>query len=319
MTTTNRLGWADLPAQVRDAVTEALGTRITQARGCTGGFSPGLASRLDLDDGRTVFAKAISVGRDPHAPGLYRREVQAMRQLPGAAPAPRLLWSLDDGDWVVLVLDWIPGAMPVQPWQPADLELVVRTLAEMTEILTPAPPGALPIAVDLADNYSSWRRLAAAPDTGVDRLPDWARTHLGALAALEAGWDKATGGDTLAHTDLRADNLLLTGQDDRPVMLVDWAYAVAAAPWVDLVMLLTSAAVHTSDVEQIWRSSQQARLADDAQVNALLAAMCGDYLTQSMRPAPPNIPGLRAHQRAKADAAWHWLTTRPGGAPFGAP
>ncbi|MEV5570066.1 phosphotransferase [Spirillospora sp. NPDC052269] len=313
MTTTHRLNWAELPAHVREAVAEGLNSPVVRTHPCTGGFSPGLASRLILADGRSVFAKAISADRDAYAQDLNRREIQAMQRMPRAAPAPRLQWSLDDTGWVVLVMDWIPGTMPTQPWQPADLDIVVRALAAMAEDLTPAPPGTMPITSDLADDYSSWRRLAATASPEADLLPDWARAHLDALADMEAGWEQAATGTTLAHTDLRADNVLLTRHDRQPVMIVDWAWAVAAAPWVDLVMLLSSAAVHTPDVEQIWRSSPQARLADDGQVNALLAAMCGDYLTQSVRPAPPNIPGLRAHQREKGEAAWRWLTSRPGG------
>ncbi|WP_240512785.1 phosphotransferase, partial [Streptomyces griseoruber] len=57
-----------------------------------------------------------------------------------------------------------------------------------------------------------------------DRLDPWTRERLPALAALAADWPRATAGDTLAHGDLRADNILLT-PDDR-VVFVDWPHVV---------------------------------------------------------------------------------------------
>lgn len=40
------------------------------------------------------------------------------------------------------------------------------------------------------------------------------------------------------------------------------------------------------------------------------ARVIGEHLTGSLEPDPPHIPGLRAHQRAKGEAALAWLRTR---------
>ena len=80
-----RLGWADLPGRVRVAAESALGAAVVADAPQSGGFSPGLASRLVLADGRRVFAKAISAQRNPRSPGLYRREIEVMKALPGLA------------------------------------------------------------------------------------------------------------------------------------------------------------------------------------------------------------------------------------------
>ncbi|PRX00697.1 UNVERIFIED_ORG: phosphotransferase family enzyme, partial [Actinomadura viridilutea] len=115
-------------------------------------------------------------------------------------------------------------------------------------------------------------------------------------------------GNTLSHTDLRADNILITAGG---VKVVDWAYAVASAPWTDLLLMLPSVAASSGiDPEPIWHAFPRSRDVPDDQANAVLAALAGDFLTQSLLPAPPNIPGLRQHQRAKGEAALRWLRTR---------
>lgn len=68
-----RLRWVDIPLEFRAAAESAVGSEVVGEVSQTGGFSPGLASRLLLADGRRVFAKAINSGRNPSAPGLYRR------------------------------------------------------------------------------------------------------------------------------------------------------------------------------------------------------------------------------------------------------
>ena len=100
--TVTRLGWADLPGSLRSAAESALGAGVIADATQSGGFSPGLASRLVLADGRRVFAKAVSAARNPQSLDLYRREISVMRTLPAAAPAPQLQWSYEDGYWVML-------------------------------------------------------------------------------------------------------------------------------------------------------------------------------------------------------------------------
>ena len=98
-----RLGWQQTPARVRAAIQSRLGAEVVDAVSQPGGFSPGLAARLRLADGRRVFVKAISADRTPMGPSSYRAEARITAALPPSVPAPRLLWSYDDGDWVALV------------------------------------------------------------------------------------------------------------------------------------------------------------------------------------------------------------------------
>lgn len=302
-----RLRWIDLPETVRAAAESALGAAVASDVTQVGGFSPGLASRLVLGDGRRVFAKAINAARNPRSPGLFRREIEVMAALPESVPAPRLRWSYDDGDWVMLVLDDVDGAMPAQPWNPAEFARVLAALEQLSDTLTPAPIAAMSIVDDLAENFRSWHTIAADPAL-LGQLDPWARANLERLVEMESGWAAAADGDTLVHADLRADNLLLTAD---AVMVVDWPYAVAGARWIDALLFLPSAAASSSiDPEQAWRSFRPARGADPDGVNAVLAAVAGDFLCQSLLPAPANLPTLRAHQHEKGAAALNWLRAR---------
>jgi Phosphotransferase enzyme family len=303
-----RLRWAELPETVRAAAESALGAGVASDVPQSGGFSPGLASRLVLADGRRVFAKAISTARNPRSPGLYRREIEVMGALPESIPAPRLRWSFDDGDWVMLVLDDVEGTMPVQPWDRWEFARVLAALEALSDALTPSPITTMSIVDDLADNFRSWHTVSADEDL-MARLDPWARGNLARLVELESGWAAAAAGETLCHADLRADNLLLTA-DDR-VMVVDWPYAVTAAPFVDALLFLPSVAATSSiEPQQAWTRFRPARAADPDAVNAVLAAVAGDFLYQSMLPEPENLPTLRAHQRAKGAAALAWLRAR---------
>ncbi|MEU0236085.1 phosphotransferase [Nocardiopsis sp. NPDC006198] len=305
----HRLGWDDVPDHLTQQFTDRFGAPVTDEQRQAGGFSPGLASRLRLADGQRVFAKAIHTGRDPHTPGLYRREIQVTRTLPAAAPAPQLRWTYDDGDWVMLVFDDVDGHTPAQPWRQHDLDRVVAALADMADALTPAPADTVPATEDLALPYASWSRLSAGQGPArTEALPAWARDNLALLTDMEKDWAEAADGDTLAHTDLRADNMILTPER---VVLVDWPYAVAGAPWLDLLMMLPSVAAYsTIDPEQVWSNYRHASGVEVDAVNAVLAAIAGDYLTNCQLPDPPNIPTLRPHQRAKGEATLRWLHTR---------
>lgn len=302
-----RLRWSDLPEQVRHAAEREIGADVVRDRPQSGGFSPGLASRLVFGNGRRVFAKAINAGRNPRSPGLYRREIEVMAALPESVPAPRLWWSYDDGEWVMLFLDDVEGAMPAQPWHPDQFARVLAALEQLSDTLTPTPIATISIVDDLADNFRSWHTIAEDPAlTG--RVDSWAKASLPQLLELESGWTRAARGETLCHADLRADNLLLTANG---VIVVDWPYAVTGTPWVDALLFLPSVAATSSiDPEQAWASLRPARGADPDAVNAVLAAVAGDFLYQSMLPAPANLPTLRAHQHGKGTAALAWLRER---------
>jgi aminoglycoside phosphotransferase (APT) family kinase protein len=117
-------------------------------------------------------------------------------------------------------------------------------------------------------------------------------------------------GDSLVHADLRADNLLLAG--DR-VWVVDWPWACLAQPWFDLLGMLPSVVMQGGPpAARIAAEHPVFADAEPAGVTAVLAALIGFFLRQSMQPAPPNLPTLRAFQRGQGMAGLPWLIERTG-------
>ena len=307
--TGQRLAWRDAPAWLRAEVEARLGGRVVEAATQPGGFSPGVAVRLRLADGRRAFVKAVGPRPNPDSPGMHRAEARIAAALPRSAPAARLLWSLDRRGWVALAFEDVDGTHPVLPWRPDELARVLGMVA----VLTPAPPGIPPIAERLDDVLRGWRRLAAAHADGTDDLSGldpWAARHLDRLAELEAAWPPAAAGSTLLHGDLRADNLLLT---PTRVVAVDWPSACAGAAWVDLLLLLPSVAMQGGPAPQpTFAAHPLAARADPADVTTTLAAWAGFLLGSSRLPPPPGLPTLRAFQLGQGRVALAWLRERTG-------
>ncbi|WP_298457968.1 phosphotransferase family protein [uncultured Cellulomonas sp.] len=308
----SRLGWQDLPRPVRARIAERAGAEVIAETGATSGFSPGFASVLELGDGREVFVKAVSSEQNPHSPELARREIAVAPALPDDVPAPRLLWSDDDGTWVVLAFEAVHGRSPVLPWRPDDL---VRVLAVLDALATTAPvePHALePVTATLAEEFTGWRRLADGPvelvrqAAGLAGEPGaWALEHLDELVEREAGWARAAAGDALVHGDLRADNVIL---DDATCWLVDWPHAGVGAAWLDLALMLPSVAMQGGgDPDVIFRAQRVAADVDDEALRAVLTALAGYFAHGALQPAPPGIPNLRRFQAAQALATIGWL------------
>lgn len=311
--TGERLHWEQLPASIRHALEGRLGSIVTESATQPGGFSPGVAARLRLADGRRVFLKAIGSRPNPDSPAIHRREARIAAALPASVPTPRLLWSYDDGEWVALVFEDVDGWTPATPWRPQELSRVLDALTPLVESLTPSPIAVETIAERLREPLQGWRTLQAAARTKHDDLSglsDWARRNLERLALSESEWEAASAGETLLHFDLRADNILLTR--DR-VLVVDWPHASLGAEWMELLQILPSIAMQGGPKPwEIFDSHPLGRRAPDRKVTAVLAAVAGYFVRQSRLPAPPGLPTLRAFQRDQGIPASEWLMRRTG-------
>jgi aminoglycoside phosphotransferase (APT) family kinase protein len=298
---------------LRAEVEERLGGPVVEAVTQPSGFSPGLAVRVRLGDGRRAFVKAVGPEPNPDSPGIHRAEARTMAVLPRSAPAPRMLWSLDRDGWVALALEDVDGAHPTLPWRPDELARVLAMVADLTAALTPAPPGLPTVAERLQNSFVGWRRLAAAHAAGDDDLAGldpWAARHLRRLADLEAGWPAAAQGPTLLHADLRADNLLLTATR---VVAVDWPWACVGAGWVDLLLLLPSVAMQGGpDPEATFAAHPVAAGVDPEAVTTMLAALAGFLVGGSRLAPPPGLPTLRSFQLDQGLVALEWLRRRTG-------
>ncbi len=305
----SRLPWSAIPVDLRAAVERQLGGRVVEAITQPGGFSPGVAVRLRLDDGRRAFVKAVG-DVNPESPGIHRAEAHIAAALPPGTPAPRLLGCIDADGWVILMLEDIDGRTPTMPWRPAELDRVLAAMTDLARALTPAPMDAPEVANRFAALGRGWRELAESRPAGAAGLDPWAATHLDKLVALESDWAAAASGTSLAHADIRADNILLTPER---VVFIDWPWACLAVPWFDLVAMLPSVAMQGGpQPDDILARHPVARGADPAAITAVAAALAGNFVWLAGRPDPPGLPTLRAFQRAQGAVGLAWVRRRTG-------
>lgn len=306
-----RLEWWAVPRGVRSLVEAHLGSPVESAASQPGGFSPGVASRVCLADGRRIFLKAAGPAPNPDTPGLHRAEARIAAALPATAPVPQLLRAWDVEGWVVLAFEDVDGKMPAQPWQPGELRRVLAAASGLSALLDPSPVDVPTLADRFSGKFQGWHRLSAASGEGTDDLTwldPWAQRNLGRLAEREDDWSASVAGSALVHGDLRADNVLLTGER---VMVVDWPWAAVGAPWFDVVAMGPSVIVQGGqDVIGLLDEFLDAQGAHPENVTTVLTALAGYFLHQSVQPAPPGLPTLRHFQGAQGEAALRWLRRR---------
>lgn len=297
-----RITWTDLPPGIRARIEGIIGGLVVEARSQAQGYSPGTADRVLTDNGRRAFVKAVTPALNEHSAELAAQEMRVTAALPDHAPTPRMLGGFETGDWVVLVLEDVPGRHPSLPWSAPDIEIVRAGLAELAGALTPSPLPDAPRASDaLAGDFAGWDHIAADPPADLD---PWARAHLPALRASAArGLAATASGDTLTHCDIRADNILVR-DDDRPIF-VDWPWGCIGPDWLDRVLLAVNVLVNGGTAERLLTGL------DPDVVTDVVAGLTGFFLHTSRTPPPPGIPAVRAFQRAQGDALLPWLRERP--------
>jgi aminoglycoside phosphotransferase (APT) family kinase protein len=301
---------------VRAAVEAQLGGAVASATSQPTGFSPGVAARLQLADGRRFFVKVIGPDANPDTPAMHRREARVVAALPASAPVPRLLGAYDEGEggWVALVFEEVDGRMPAQPWQDDELARVLAAMVDLSNALTPSP---LPVgevigsaSEEFAQRLGGWRRLREEQPSHLDRLDAWSLRHLDALVVWEERAAAAVAGETLLHFDLRADNILLSPER---VWFVDWPLACVGAAWVDVVFFAPS--VHMQGgppPEQVIARHPALQSADPDDVTAAISAVAGFFTHRSLQPPPPGLPTVRAFQAAQGVVARAWVAQRTG-------
>jgi Ser/Thr protein kinase RdoA (MazF antagonist) len=283
-----------------------LQAKVTAADSQRGGFSDGLAARLQLSDGRRAFAKAVDAVASPGVGGFHRRETAVAGGLPSGVPAPRLTGSYDDGQWVALVFEDVDGKLPVQPWDATELERVLGAVTDVAERLTPAPQLNPPHA---APRLGGWARLALRPQAlaKLTAIAPGAAADLDLHLTLEAHLAEAIAGETLTHGDLYPFNVLLTG---KRVVFVDWPHAWAGPGHADLVMLLGSVALSGIDPEPYAAGHPLLTGVESEAVDVLISAQAG-FLLAAACSADSSADARLLHMMAQLGlASLRWLSGR---------
>lgn len=300
--TARRLDWQHLPPPVRTDIERRLGSPIVEASSRPAGYTPGFASVLTCADGSRHFVKAASTRAQRLIAQAYREEARMLRMLPPDAPAPRLLWVGEADDWVALETAYVEATLPERPWTAAQWSAASDLLVRTSETLTPAPGiGITSAAEEFAGWPAYWHDVAEAW-TGVDQAPQARTLAEGALEALT--------GNTLCHTDVRDDNLLV--REDGSMLLCDWNWPVVGPAWFDSLTLLIGPRGDGLDVESALASHPLLDTVPAEDVDAVLALLAGYFLKSAAEPVPPNSPYLRDVQLWQGETCWEWLAERRG-------
>ena len=305
--TARRLEWPHLPPQIRALISRRCGSPVVDAVSQGAGFTPGFASVLTCEDGSRHFVKAASVRAQRAFAEAYREEARKLAALPDTAPAPRLLWHIADEDWVVLEIEYVESRPPHRPWRATDLAACLAMTERMAAELTPAPAelAADTFVAEYADLPAHWDRVRANPPD----LPGIAE-HLDEAAALAASYAEVVAGDTLVHTDIRDDNVMLTA--DGRVLLCDWNWPAVGAAWLDTVFLMIGPRGDGLDVEAALAGSLLTRDVPAESIDVAIALVTGYFLMSAAQPVPPTSPYIREVQRWQGEVCWRWLAERRG-------
>lgn len=300
MPSTVRPSWSAIPDSLRDAITARIGA-VAHVDSPPGGFTPGLATRLRLSSGGEVFIKALPT--DHALAGSYRHEAAIAARLPAAVPSPVLRWHEEMDGWLVLAYDAVDGRHPDIGPSGGDLPAVVDAIAAAQ-----VPAGHLPRYTERIGPWlGGWSEIAADPP---EDLHPWAAAHLDELAGSEQDWLEHADGSTLVHGDIRADNILVTGEG---AVLVDWALASSGARWLDLTALVPQMilAGHTpASAERHLARLDAWREVPASAVTSYAAAHAGYWTRAARQPSPPGAMHLRQYQNRAGRAAIEWAAWR---------
>lgn len=312
--TAHRLGWDDLSADTRAAIDARVGGNARAQASAGAGFTPGFAARVH-GRGGSFFVKAAGRAEQQFAAESYLTEARINTLLPAGVPAPRLRWTEETGDgWVVLGFDLVDGRMPELPWRAEELDAALDACALAAEALGPVPDGfaasGLERIAEHGDEFAFWRQTAAGA-ADAPKLPAFLPSRwLEPLAALEAEWGTATGGENVLHHDLRADNILIDAAGT--AVICDWNWAVVGAAWLDLTVLLAGAFADGHDASALIARHPAAAGAEPEQIDIALAALGGFFVEHGGHDEVPGAPALRGHQRYCAQVVLRWLAARRG-------
>lgn len=294
-----RISWSEVPEPVRRAIEAELGSPVSSAVTQLGGFSPGAAVRIVCADGRRAFVKAVGASLNPDSPRLHRAEIRALQLVPPHVPAPSLLFSYDDGDWVALLLEDIVGRRPAVPWAAADAATMSETLTVVSRVQADR---ALPPFADTVGMLSAWDEIAADV-SGIDaslvrRLPE--------MLEAQGLTRDVTRGEALVHWDARNDNVLI--EVSGRAVLLDWAWACRGAGWLDTVLLAADFCIQGGpDADGFLARSPVTRDVPPAHLRGVVACMVGVWTERARRPAPPGLPTIREWQAHCGRRALQWL------------
>jgi hypothetical protein len=308
-----RRRYRTLPDEVRAWVEVQLDGPVVSVRDVRGGFSPGVAAVVSSERSG-IFVKAVGSSVNADAIRFYLQEAEVTGRLPALtgllAPLATAELHADGEQYAVITYPALDGHPPQHPWRPADLDACLGALRRLSAELTPSPWPPGPADTRILDFFDGWRQISA---DGADpwQADPWVGPRLAAFVDAEEELHAQLPGDTLSHTDLRADNIMLAAGQ---VWFVDWAHARNAAGWVDAAILLGDVIASRADladggeidVAAVARRHHQLDEVPFTIVWTLQVALAGALHAMSRQPSPPGLPTIRPWQGSTAHTLLSW-------------
>lgn len=258
----DRTAWLELPPAARQAVERHTGP-VEHAETAGNGVMSRLACTLHTTSGRT-FVKGTRL--DDKAAWIYDYEARVTQRAPRA---PRLLWQVEAGGWLLTGYEFIDGHHPDLTPDSADLAPLVETLTAMSAAPWPQTVRKKPLQVRWSGFFPT------------DRSHD-----------LE--------GAALVHTDVSPLNMLATVDGIR---LLDWALACPGPAWADTafsVVRLVHAGHTPEQAEEIARQVPAYRAASPTAVTTFADTVCAIWESRAKSDPLPHRAPLIAAARAWA-------------------
>ncbi|MGH6956061.1 MAG: phosphotransferase [Caulobacteraceae bacterium] len=270
---------------VRERVAAVLGWSPTRWRPVHGGYTPA-ARYVGARGADRCFLK---VATNDVTARMLRAEARAYLALSGAF-LPAFLGFDDDAAAPLLLIEDLTKAHWPPPWGARQIDQVVEqahALHAMTARLSS-------ITETMPTLFAGWATVAEAPapflSLGVASA-DWLERALPALIEAAASCPRAA--PTVAHFDLRSDNICFT---DSGAKFVDWAAACLADPGLDLGGWLPS-------LELEGGPPPEATLPGRPDV---AAAISGYFAARAGLPVIPSAPRVRTIQARQLAHALPW-------------
>lgn len=324
-----RLYWTELPREVQKWVEVELGSPVISAESQSGGFSLGTADRLVTGSGSRAFLKAVSATEHKQTAHLHRQEGRVSATLPAGMPVAGFIGFKEfdlgpSGSWVALLLEDIEGKHPLRPWQSDQLRAVFRALDKIAQIEVDPALGLETVEESLQEELVFWDVLAEGL-TEQDLEPAASASNHRKLLELlpyanQQGKRYAElvrynlvphlGGSNLVHTDIRADNILVTADG---AVIVDWPWANVGNSSVDVAAVVADAVaadplLHLEELLKLMPT--ETRPSADF-LFAYVVAVAGYYLFASTRPSSPSTHESLIEERAsRAANLLSWIRTQ---------
>ncbi|MDF2561176.1 MAG: aminoglycoside phosphotransferase [Microbacterium sp.] len=292
--------WTALPLVLRARIVDVIGGRFVRDDPAQSGFSASYAGVVTTTKGK-AFVKACA--RDWHPDSLHflRAEMQVLATLPPTV-APAVLGEVDETAGSALVLEAIDGHHPGSPWTVDDLHSIAATLRILSSTKAPLDLG--DAADSMLPDFTRWEQISL-DERLLAGLPILVRERMSDLLRIEQDFCAAVGGDVIAHDDVRADNILIS---DGHARFVDWPHARRGAPWIDLPFLLPSVEASGGPAcEEAWPLFEEHGAPPVHDMLPVISAFASYLWFAQEQPEIPQLPGLRAFQRAQAGPALRWL------------